>query len=238
MLLFFIRHGDPIYNPDSLTEQGQKQANALAKRLALYGLDKIYTSTSNRAMLTAKPTCHSLNLEAIPLEWCHETLAHRDFSIQTENGRRNWCFSDPKMRLVLSSKEVASLGDRWWTHPAFADTNIHAGYERICREAYTFLGEQGYRFDANAGVYYSEHENTQRIALFAHQGFGLAFLSCVLNIPYPTFCTRFDMGHTGMTVIEFSCQPGWCVPTVLTLSDDAHLYKEGLATKYQNRIAF
>ena len=34
MLLFFIRHGDPIYNPDSLTDLGKKQAEALVKRMA------------------------------------------------------------------------------------------------------------------------------------------------------------------------------------------------------------
>ena len=56
MLFFYIRHGDPIYDPDSLTELGKKQADAVSKRLALYGIDKIYASSSNRAIQTAKPT--------------------------------------------------------------------------------------------------------------------------------------------------------------------------------------
>ena len=33
MLLFYVRHGDPIYNPDSLTELGIKQAEALVIRM-------------------------------------------------------------------------------------------------------------------------------------------------------------------------------------------------------------
>ena len=41
MLLFFVRHGDPIYVPDSLTPLGRRQAEAVAKRLARYGLDQI-----------------------------------------------------------------------------------------------------------------------------------------------------------------------------------------------------
>ena len=56
MLLYFIRHGDPIYNPDSLTPLGERQAEAVAKRLALFGVNKIYASTSNRAILTATLT--------------------------------------------------------------------------------------------------------------------------------------------------------------------------------------
>lgn len=63
MLLFYIRHGDPIYIPDSLTDLGKRQAEAVARRLSLYGVDRIYSSTSNRARLTAEPTAQILKLE-------------------------------------------------------------------------------------------------------------------------------------------------------------------------------
>ena len=33
MIFFYVRHGDPIYNPDSLTPLGERQAEAVAKRL-------------------------------------------------------------------------------------------------------------------------------------------------------------------------------------------------------------
>ena len=46
-------------------------------------------------------------------------------------------------------------------------------------------------------------DNNDRVALFAHQGFGLAFLSCLLDIPYPQMSTDFDMSHTGVTAIHF-----------------------------------
>ena len=39
------------------------QAEALAKRLALYGVDRIFSSTSNRAVMTATPTCDLLKKE-------------------------------------------------------------------------------------------------------------------------------------------------------------------------------
>ena len=32
MLFFYVRHGDPIYNPDSLTPLGHEQARALGDR--------------------------------------------------------------------------------------------------------------------------------------------------------------------------------------------------------------
>ena len=63
MLFFYVRHADPIYDPDSITPLGERQAESVAKRLALYGLDEIYSSTSNRAKLTAKPTAEILKKE-------------------------------------------------------------------------------------------------------------------------------------------------------------------------------
>lgn len=44
---------------------------------------------------------------------------------------------------------------------------------------------------------------------FAHQGFGMAFLSEILDIPYPMFANHFDICHTGMTVIEFKEEDGF-----------------------------
>ena len=57
MLIYYIRHGDPVYDPDQLTPLGEQQAAAVANRLALFGVDEIYSSTSNRAIQTAKPLC-------------------------------------------------------------------------------------------------------------------------------------------------------------------------------------
>ena len=71
MILYLIRHGDPIYEPDSLTPLGHEQAKALAKRFTVYGLDEIYCSTSNRAKLTAQPTCELLGKEMTLVDWAN-----------------------------------------------------------------------------------------------------------------------------------------------------------------------
>ena len=41
MLLYIIRHGDPIYSTDSLTERGKLQAEAVGKRIAAAKVDQI-----------------------------------------------------------------------------------------------------------------------------------------------------------------------------------------------------
>ena len=124
----------------------------------------------------------------------------------------------------------------WYRHAAFANGNFKAGIERIQKETDAFMAQLGYRHRSEDFCYDAENPSERRVALFAHQGFGMAFLSCLLDLPYPSVCTHFDMGHTGVTVIEFQNRNGIAIPKVLQLSNDSHLYRAGMPTDYQNRI--
>ena len=96
----------------------------------------------------------------------------------------------------------------------------------------------GFRHDPELRLYRIERPNDERVALFAHEGAGLLFLSTLLDIPYPEFALHFTMQHTGVTVVEFRDRGGFTVPRVLQLSNDAHLYRDGLPTNYQDRLRF
>lgn len=236
VLFYYIRHGDPIYKPDSLTELGVQQAEALSKRLIRLGFDEIYSSTSNRAIMTAQPTCQKLEMEPILLDFANEGHAGRELMYDDPELGRRWLFHNPRIVDLMNSKPIRDLGDRWYDHPEFADYSYEQGIGRIQREADAFFANLGYEHISGTGKYRIRKSNDQRIAFFAHQGFGVAFLSCILDIPYPMFCTHFDLCHTGMTVIEFREYDGFAIPKILTLSSDSHLYKEDLPTKYNNRI--
>ena len=238
MFLYYIRHGDPIYDPDCLTELGHKQAQALSKRLALYGLDEIYASTSTRAQMTAEPTATCLNQPIIPCDWAHEGLVFRDFSVEKEDGNRCWVFHRQHYIDLFNTPEVIALGDRWYTHPAFASERFENGAIRIEKAVDEFMLSLGYKHDRarkryqRVGVTKNANGSDKRIALFAHQGFGLAFLSSLLDIPYPFFCTHFDISYTGVSVIAFADDGEFVYPKLLQHSNDSHLYKEDLMTGY------
>lgn len=238
MLLFYVRHGDPTYDPDCLTPLGHRQAEAVGRRLAAFGIDKVFASTSTRAMQTAQPACEMLKTEMTTLDFCHENHAWADLALDLEDGRRMWAFDIPKYRRMFIDEEVKRLGNCWYDHPWFADTRFKSGMERIIRESDDLLASLGYEHDHGANCFRAVRPNDDRIALFAHAGFGLAFLSNVLDIPYPSVCVHFDMCHTGMTVIEFAEYGGICIPRVLTLSGDGHLCMAGMPTNYNNRVRF
>lgn len=239
MILYYIRHGDPIYDPDSLTPLGHRQAEAIAKRLALYGVDEVYTSTSNRAILTAQPTCELLKKEPQQLDFANEGHAWAELTLENESGTgKTWLFQHNKMIDLLNTPEIRALGDRWYDHPELQKYHYEKGINRIYETADAFVASLGYSHIRYTGKYKIEASNDRRIALFAHQGFGLAFLSCLLDIPYPAFSTHFDMSHTGLTVIEFQEHGQIAVPRILTFASDSHLYREGLPTKYNNTLYF
>ena len=239
MLFFYIRHGDPIYDPDMLTPLGVKQAEAVAKRLALYGIDDIYCSTSERAKMTAQPTCDLLKKEMTLLDFTNEYYAWLDLTVQRPDGLI-WLFDDKQTRADFTEQNVRNLSYDWYNAPQFEEhkQKYKKGMERVWDEADKFFSSLGYEHERRTGRYKVINGNDKRVALFAHQGFGMVFLSHILDIPYPQFGLHFNMCHTGMTVIEFNDENGYAAPRMLTLSNDSHLYREGLPTNYNNILRF
>lgn len=228
MLLFYVRHGDPCYNPDSLTPLGHRQAEAIGRRLARYGVDEIYASTMVRATQTAMPTAELLKKEIRPVEFAREDRAWDMLSLVSADGRRRWVFSDPDTKKLFATPEVRVLGAEWYNHPAFEGTTYRAGVERIERETDAWLSSLGWEHAGRDGFYRHTFAGPQRVALFAHQGFGTFFLSHILGMSYPQFSVTFDISHTSLTVIEFDETQDVCIPCVYTMANDAHLYREDL----------
>ena len=56
MKLLLIRHGDPDYEKDNLTEVGKREAALLAERIAPMDITEYYVSPLGRAQATAAPT--------------------------------------------------------------------------------------------------------------------------------------------------------------------------------------
>jgi probable phosphoglycerate mutase len=245
MLLFYLRHGDPIYHPDSLTELGKKQADALAKRLINSKIDEIYSSDSVRAMQTAKPTADAYGKKITLLPWANEHEAWTRMTVKTKDGTP-WGYAEKNTANKYVSKEVRALDKKWFTHPCFDGTKYEefsiSKFEEfdniINKNVDDFLLSLGYEHLRDENRYRVVNDNQKRVAFFAHHGMGMSILSSILDIPYPMFATHFDLSHSSMTVISFKNVDGYCIPKILQLSNDSHLYKEDLLTGYNNVIEF
>ncbi|MDR0294212.1 MAG: histidine phosphatase family protein [Oscillospiraceae bacterium] len=229
MRLYIIRHGEPDYERDCLTDKGRLQAHALAKRLAVQGVDRIFSSPNGRARETAKPTCDMLGLPCAIEDWASENYAWRDFHITGPDGTTNWAFLCQNSRLKANP---LAMSGRWYEMEDFRDClNAKGGYERLADASDGFLSRLGYVRENN--VYRIHKPNEEKVALFCHGGMGSIILSHMLAIPPVIFWATFDMTHTGVTILDFNHNTdGMTAPSCLVFSDISHIYKENLSTGY------
>ena len=63
MKILIIRHGDPDYEHDTITEKGRREVELLTKRVAKWkNITKIYVSPLGRAQATAVPSLKALGM--------------------------------------------------------------------------------------------------------------------------------------------------------------------------------
>jgi len=91
MLLYLIRHGDPDYPTDTLTLRGMFQAEAVGRRMADAGIDRIFSSPMGRARLTAAPAARLLASHGFIVVGC-DHLGHGRTATGPES-RRMACSS-------------------------------------------------------------------------------------------------------------------------------------------------
>ena len=72
MKLIIIRHGDPDYEHDSLTQKGVREAQLLSDRISQLDVKAFYCSPRGRAQDTASYTLNKINRTPETLPWLCE----------------------------------------------------------------------------------------------------------------------------------------------------------------------
>ncbi len=234
MLLYVIRHGDPDYEHDSLTPLGQRQAEAVARRLSVNGIDRIYSSPLGRAVATAKPTSEILRLPIEIEDWCSEGHAWHDIAGKMGGDHDTWPFHIQNTKIKTEETVRATL-DNWYEQECFSSIRGKEGYERIQAASDDFLARQGY---VREGCKYRiERPNDDRVAVFCHQGFSMEWLPVLLQIPQQYTFASFDFTHAAISIFHFENRPdGYTMPRCLCLSDTSYLYEDRLPLIYNHAI--
>jgi len=221
MLLYIIRHGEPDYATDSLTENGKKQADALAERFCSHGLDEIFTSPLGRAIETAQPVCERLKLPYKIEEWMSEDKVFNELSAIDKYGERDWAFGCQNTKLI----DTDYTKDNWYTNPVFQSCiSPLECYNRMAKSSDDFLERLGYKRAGN--IYKIMKRNEKRVAAFCHHGVSTVWLSNLLSIPPHIFWSSFDIHHTAVTIVEFkNNKDGLTAPKCMCLADISHIYK-------------
>lgn len=173
MRLYIIRHAEPDYPRDALTARGHAQAQALADRLSMMGIDQVYSSPMNRALETARYTAERLGLDVQVESWTREL---EDWWVPDEalGERPVWQVDAAILRAMVPGQEI-------WPLDALAQLRSAAA---------EFLGRH-------------ENTSSQGIAVFCHAGFALTWLADLLSVPLPLMWAGFSLSPCSVTTIAF-----------------------------------
>jgi len=221
MRIFIIRHADPDYERHTITRTGHREARALAKRLKRTGLDRIYCSPVPRAVHTMEYTARALGLRPVTLDWIRELSDLR--SEQPPWGTLMAWDTPPEVLKSPARRDPHRLNDI----PALKGLPIAKRLAFLRRKSDAFLKGLGYKREGRR--YRILKSNRMRIGVFCHGGFGLTWLSLLLDIPLPLVWGNFWLAPSSVTTVLFEERSRrWATPRVAGLCDISHLHREGV----------
>ncbi|MBO4414463.1 MAG: histidine phosphatase family protein [Lachnospiraceae bacterium] len=229
MKLIFVRHGEPDYAHDCLTDNGKIQAAATAQRLKGEGISAVYASSNGRAIETASYTAREYGLEVQKLDFMHEINwgdripAENDYDKSDEKLPYNghpWTLG---YKLMTEYPEF--VGNSGWEKHHFFRDNVCMDYFELISSNIDKLFLQ-YGLERKNNLYYCREENNDKIALFAHGGSGAVMFSHILNLPFPFVLTTMPYGVCSVSVFDFNSKAGkMVIPRLELFNDLGHIEK-------------
>lgn len=222
MKLIFIRHGDPNYKDDTLTERGWREAKALSKRVVKWEVDKFYCSPLGRARDTARVSLDLVGREAQTKEWLREFFVSVK-DPKTGNDRIPWDLMPSYWTKVSELYDK----DKWHECNFMKTGKVSEEYKKVCDGIDEILAEYGYIRDG--GFYRTDNGNEKTIVFFCHLGVQFAILSHLFGISAPAMWQNFFVAPTSVTVVATEeRQKGEVAFRCKRLGDVSHLYMEGI----------
>jgi len=229
MKLLIVRHGDPNYVIDSLTETGWKEAELLSQRLSKLDIKACYCSPLGRAKDTAAATLKALGMEAEILPWLREFLVLVSRPDSNRNVPWDWLPQDWTVCPEFFDK------DRWMTHPVFAEAGVGEEAKWVYEGLDQLLARHGYVREGN--LYRAVSPNEDTIVLFCHFGLECILLSRLLNVSPMILWHGGCAAPTSVTtLITEERREGYAYFRMNGFGDISHLYVAGLEPSFSARF--
>lgn len=230
MRLLIIRHGDPDYEKDSLTDKGWKEAEILSNRIAAMDIKEFYVSPLGRARDTANVTLNKMKRTAEVLPWLREF----DALIYDESlGRERICWDLLPQDWTVVNEYYDT--DRWYTAPIMKKGNVIAEANKVFEGIDKILDKHGYVREGN--LYRAINPNRDTIVLFCHFGVECLILSHLLGISPVVLWHGFCAAPTSVTThITEERRKGIAYFRMSAFGDVSHLYKAGEEPSFAARF--
>lgn len=207
MEILIVRHGDPDYSIDSLTEKGWREAELLSNKLEKMDIKEFYCSPLGRAKDTASLTLKKMNREAKIVAWLEEIDDDcRDF-----------------LPSYWTNVEEYYSKDDWYKSDLMRTTDAKKVCDFVAVELDKLLAEYGYVHEGN--LFRVVRENHDRIVLFCHYGISGAILSHLTGISPVLYWQHFVAAPTSITtIVTEEREQGIAAFRMTSYGDTGHLY--------------
>lgn len=217
MKLLIIRHGDPDYSIDSLTEKGRKEAALLAERMAKTDISAFYVSPLGRARDTAGYTLRKMGREAEVCDWLMEFPPCIDKPNEKNDVAWDWMPKDWTAYPDFFDRK------KWMTHPAMVAGGVPEKYAEVIAGLDALLAYHGYEREGD--YYRAVHASRDTVALFCHFGLECVLLSHLLNVSPMVLWHGFCAAPTSVTtLITEERREGIAYFRTSAFGDISHLY--------------
>ena len=228
MEIWIVRHGDPDYVRDSLTEKGEREARLLADRLSKHEFTAFYCSPLGRAKKTASYTLDKIGRTAETLDWLQEFQGKVGSIL---NKKQCWD------RMPAYWSEIDDYYDcqKWLDVELMKKGSVKKYYDMVCNGVDNLLEKHGYIKDGR--IYKAVRPNHDKIVLFCHFGVESVILSRIFSVSPMIMWHNFRALPTAVTrLVTEEREQGKAIFVCLQYGDLSHLYAGGEEPSFQARF--
>jgi len=230
MKLIIIRHADPDYSIDSLTEKGWREAELLSDRIVNMDVKEFYMSPLGRAKDTASITLKRMKREAIVLDWLKEFFVP---VIDEKTGKKRipWDFIPEEWTAINEYYNK----DLWHTVPIMQSGHVFDEAMRVYKGLDEVIKKHGYERDGK--IYRAVNPNTDTIVFFCHFGVECVMLGHLLGISPVVLWHGFCAAPTSVTtLVTEERRKGIAYFRMTSFGDISHLYVAGEKPAFSARF--
>ena len=231
MKIVFIRHGDPNYELDALTEKGILEAKALIPRIEKINADYYYVSPLGRARQTAQIAMERIDKEAEVKDWLKEFPAVVEHICEPNPGPQCWDWMPSDWAKEPSFYDI----DHFYDHPVMKKGHVKEIYEDVINHFDALLKKHGYA--KNGKTFDVLKANHDTLCFFCHFGIECVLLSYLINVSPMILWHGFVASTSSVTIVNTEeRQKGIASFRISHFGDTSHLDASGLEPSFSARF--
>ncbi len=220
MRLLIVRHGDPDYVYDTLTEKGKREAALLAEKLKKEKIDYFYSSPLGRAKDTCAYTAKAMGREkdVVVCPWLREF----DHALVLPSGQERPILWDMLPEFWTKEDKMYDHA-AWYEQEFYQNARMGEAYHEITQSLDALLEKHGYTREGR--LYKTKAGNLDTLIFFCHFGLEMVLLSHLLNISPVVLTHHFVAPPTSVTTLYTEeRREGIVTFRMAGFGDTGHLY--------------